>query len=88
MRLTARLAALERHTAGTPALMRQWVDMLTRLYTSIAESDAADTDDDAISPKVLDPAGIREEAERHAATGSPATISDLFRLVREAQGEA
>jgi hypothetical protein len=87
MRLTARLATLERHKAGTPALVKQWVDMLTRLSASIAESDAAHTDDDATSPTMLDPAGIREEAERHAATGSPATISDLFRLVREAKGE-
>jgi len=88
MRLNMRIATLEQQTSGAPALVQQWVAMLTRLYTSITESDATHADDQAISPPMpSNPDGIRKEAERYAATGAPATISDLFRLVREAKGE-
>jgi len=88
MRLNTRIATLERQTSDAPALVKQWVDMLTRLYTSIAATDAIDSGSEAgSSPRPINPDGIRKEAERYAATGSPATISDLFRLVREAEGE-
>ena len=88
MRLTTRIATLERQKSGNPALVQQWVAMLTRLYASIAKSDAAQRDDQGLSPPVpINPDGIRQEAERYAARGSPATIGDLFRLVREAEGE-
>ncbi len=88
MRLTARITTLERQKSGTLALVQQWVGMLSLLYTSIAQSDAAQRDDQGLSPPMpITPDGIRREAERYAATGSPATIGDLFRLVREADGE-
>jgi len=88
MRLTARIATLERQTFGTSAVVKQWVDMLTRLSTSIAATDAMDSGNEAGSSTLpINPDGIRKEAERYAATGSRATISDLFRLVREAEGE-
>jgi len=82
-----RIATLERQKSGNPALVKQWVAMLTLLYASIATSDAAQRDDQCQSPPVPNnPDGISQEAERYAATGAPATISDLFRLVREAKG--
>jgi len=88
MRLNTRIATLERQTSGTPALVHQWVDMLTRLSTSIAATDAMDCGREAGSSTLpINPDAIRAEAERYAATGAPATISDLFRLVREAEGE-
>ncbi len=88
MRLTARLAMLERQTSGAPALVHQWVDMLTRLYTSIAATDARESGSEAgSSARPINPDAIKAEAERYAATSAPATISDLFRLVREADGE-
>jgi len=49
MRLNMRIATLEQQTSGAPALVKQWVDMLTRLSASIAESDATHADDQAIS---------------------------------------
>jgi hypothetical protein len=88
MRLTARITTLERQKSGTPALVQQWVDMLTRLYTSIAASDALDSGSEAGSSTLpINPDAIRAEAERYATTGSSATIGDLFRLVQEATGE-
>lgn len=88
MRLTARLATLERQKSGAPALVKQWVDMLTALSTATMRYDAPYPDDVAPSPPIphVDDDAIRREAERYAATGSPATISDLFRLVRDAKG--
>lgn len=87
MRLTARIATLERQQSGAPALVYQWVDMLTRLSTSIAATDAMESDREAgSSTRPINPDAIRAEAERYAATGAPATIGDLFRLVREAEG--
>ncbi len=64
------------------------MDMLTALSTATMGYDAPYPDDVAPAPTMphVDDA-IRQEAERYAATGSPATISDLFRLVREANGE-
>jgi len=88
MRLNTRIATLERQQSGNPALVQQWVEMLTRLYSSIAASDAVESGSEAgSSPRPINPDAIRKEAERYAATGAPATISDLFRLVREAEGE-
>ncbi len=88
MRLNTRIATLERQQSGAPALVHQWVDMLTRLATSIAATDAMESGNEAGSSTLpINPDAIRKEAERYAATGSPATLSDLFRLVREAAGE-
>lgn len=88
MRLTTRIATLEREKSGNPALVQQWVAMLTRLYASIAATDGMESGREAgSSTRPINPDAIRKEAERYAATGSPATISDLFRLVREAEGE-
>ncbi len=88
MRLNMRIATLEQQTSGTPALVHQWVDMLTRLSTSIVAPDARESGSEAgSSPRPINPDAIRAEAERYAATGAPATISDLFRMVREAEGE-
>ncbi|MGI8688658.1 MAG: hypothetical protein ACR2M3_08770 [Thermomicrobiales bacterium] len=87
MRLNTRIATLERQTSGTPALVTQWVNMLTRLYASIAATDARESGSEAgSSARPVNPDAIRAEAERYAATGSPATFGDLFRLVREAEG--
>jgi len=88
MRLTTRIATLERQKSGNPALVQQWVAMLTRLYASIAATDATESGNETGSSTLpINPDAIRKEAERYAATGSAATISDLFRLVREAEGE-
>jgi hypothetical protein len=88
MRLNTRIAMLERQQSAAPALVHQWVDMLTRLYTSIAATDAMDGgSEDGSSTFPVNPDTIKAEAERYAATGAPATISDLFRLVREVKVE-
>ncbi len=72
MRLNTRIATLERQTSGIPALMNQWVDMLTRLSTSL--------------PINADRIGV--EARYYAGRGIPATISDWLHELRAIADES
>ncbi len=78
MRLNTRLNRLEREVSGDPALEGQWIAFMTAL---IAFGQGR-TD---VTPEMA--AQIRVEGRYYAGRGIPATISDLFRLVREAKGE-
>jgi len=78
MRLNTRLNRLEREVSGDPAQVRAWEAFLTALIAFGQEREG-------VTPEMA--AQIRAEARYYAGRGIPATISDLFRLVREAKGE-
>jgi len=89
MRLNTRVATLERQTSGAPALVHQWVDMLTRLSASIAATDAMDSGSEAgSSARPINPDAIRAEARYYVGRGIPATFSDWLHELRAIADES
>jgi hypothetical protein len=87
MRWETRLVRLERRHLANPGLFQRWMDMLTGRYAAAVAYPDDGTEDRA--RRALAPDGhasLRETAGRYARTGSPATLSDLFRLVRAEEG--
>jgi hypothetical protein len=77
------ISSEQRRRAGNPGLYRQRLDMLTRLSAAVVADPGAGR-----APRTRTPAdhtGREETATRSAKTGSPATIGDRFRLVREGE---